>query len=323
MKALVTGATGFIGSHLVERLLYRGDEVSCLTRNPSHLRWLNGSRVKVIRGDCADPDLGRHIGEDFDWVFHLAGLTKTLDRTELYRVNGDGTANLGTMVAQMRRPPRLIYLSSVAAAGPSRDGHPLRESETPQPVSDYGRSKLDGEKALMGLGGTVPWVIVRAPVIYGPRDRGLLPFFQLAKRRIAVHLGGRRALSLCYVEDLVRGLQLAAERGNPGEIYYLAEGAPRTWREISDAIAEALGVRPLTIPLPSALLGVAAWASEGVARLTGMQPLVTRDKACEMRERYWVCDAGKARQDLGFATSTPLRTGTQRAVEWYTSCGWL
>ncbi|MFQ5960943.1 MAG: NAD-dependent epimerase/dehydratase family protein [Candidatus Methylomirabilales bacterium] len=323
MKALVTGATGFIGSHLVDCLLHRGDEVSCLTRNPSHLRWLNGSRVSVIRGDCADPDLGRHIGDDFDWVFHLAGLTKTLDRSEFYRTNGDGTANLATLLAQMRRAPRLIYLSSLAAAGPSRNGHPLREPETPQPVSDYGRSKLEGEKALTGLGGSIPWLIVRAPVIYGPRDRGLLPFFKLAKRGVAFRFGGRRDFSLCYVDDLVRGLQLAAERGRPGEIYYVAEEAPRSWKEIWDAIAEALGVRPLTIPLPTALLGVAAAASEGIARVTGTQPLLSRDKAREMREPYWVCDPAKAGQDLGFATTVPLRTGAQRAVDWYKSYGWL
>jgi nucleoside-diphosphate-sugar epimerase len=226
-------------------------------------------------------------------------------------------------LARSGQAPRLVYLSSLAAAGPSQDGHALRELEIPQPVSEYGRSKLEGEKALAGLGATVPWVIVRAPVIYGPRDRGLLPFFKLAKRGVAFRFGGRRDFSLCYVDDLVRGLHLAAERGRPGEIYYVAEEAPRSWEEIWDAIAEALGVHPLTIPLPPAVLGAAAWASEGIARLTGTQAFFTQDKAREMREPYWVCDPSKAGQDLSFATSIPLRTGTRRAVEWYKSYGWL
>ncbi|MEE8152591.1 MAG: NAD-dependent epimerase/dehydratase family protein [candidate division NC10 bacterium] len=323
MKALVTGATGFIGSHLVEYLIQRGDEVTCLARSRSRLRWLEGLQVRVIEGDCTDPDLGGRVHEDFDWIFHLAGLTKTLDRHEFYRVNGEGTANLAAILAKKRQPPRLVYLSSLAAAGPSKDGHPLRESDPPQPVSHYGRSKLEGEKALAGLGGALPWVIVRAPVIYGPRDRGLLVFFQLAKRRVAFRLGERRTVSLCEVQDLIRGLHLAADRGEAGEIYYVAEASPRSWDEISEAIAAALGVRPMTIPFPPPFLSALAWTWEGIARFTGIQPLLNRDKACEMQQPYWVCDPGKAARDLGFATSISLGTGTERAVEWYKSYGWL
>ena len=160
-------------------------------------------------------------------------------------------------------------------------------------------------------------------MIYGPRDRGLLPFFELAKRRVALRLGGKRIFSLCYIEDLVRGLYLAAERGKPGEIYYLAEATPRSWEEILDAIATALEVRTLMIPFPSALVGAAAWAWEGIARLTGAPPLLNRDKAYELRQRYWVCDPGKAARELGFTTSISLQTGTQRVVEWYQRYRWL
>ncbi len=323
VKALVTGATGFIGSHLVEYLLNRGDDVTCLARDPRRLRWLDPSRVKLIEGDCTDPNLSRRLREGFDSVFHLAGITKTLNRDEFFRVNGRGTGNLGAALVESGQASRLVYLSSLAAAGPSNDGHPLRESETPQPVSDYGRSKLDGEKALTTLGAPIPWVIVRAPIIYGPRDRDLLPFFKCAKRRVALSLGGRRTFSLCYVDDLVDGLHLAAERGRPGETYYVAESNPRSWNEIWEAIGEALGVRLHTISFPPALLGAAAWAWEGVARVTGVQPLLNRDKACEIREPHWVCDPGKAGRELGFTSSTPLRTGMQRVVEWYKRYGWL
>ncbi len=323
MKALVTGGTGFIGSHLVEYLLERGDEVTCLTRIRSRLRWLEGLQVKVVEGDCTDANLGELVHEDFDWVFHLAGLTKTLKPDEYYWVNGKGTVNLAAILAQRRRPPRLVYLSSLAAAGPSEDGHPLVERDPPQPVSHYGRSKLDGEKALTDLELAIPWVIIRAPVVYGPRDRDLLPFFKLAKRHVALRLGGKRFFSLCYVEDLVRGLHLAAEGGRPGEIYYLAEAVPRSWEEILDAITTALGVRTMIVPFPPALLGAAAWAWEGMARLTRLPPLLNRDKAYEMRQRYWVCDPEKAARELGFTTSIPLRTGTQRVVESYQRYRWL
>lgn len=323
VKALVTGATGFIGSHLVEYLLRRGDDVTCLARSRSRLRWLEGLQVRVIEGDCTDPELGGRIRENFDWVFHVAGLTKTSEYDEYYRVNGEGTANLVAILTQRTQPPRLVYLSSLAAAGPSQDGRPLREGDPPQPVSHYGRSKLEGERALEGLGAAIPWVIVRAPVIYGPRDRDLLVFFQLAKRRVALRLGGRRAFSLCYVDDLIRGLHLAAEHGRAREIYYLGEASPRSWEEISEAIAAAVGVRPMTVPVPPVLLAGAAWAWEGIARVAAVPPLLNRDKVREMRQRYWVCDPSKASQELGFTTSVPLHVGAQRAVAWYQSHGWL
>src|SRR3989304_37888 len=168
---------------------------------------------------------------------------------------------------------------------PGGDGVPLGEWPPPQPGSHDGRSKLQGEKALERVGGAIPWVIVRAPVIYGPRDRDLLVFYRLAKRRMAFRLRGRRAFSLCYVEDLIRGVTLAAERGRAQERYYLGEKSPRSWEEISQAIAAALGVRPMTVPVPSALLAGAAWAWEGIARLAGGPPLLHRDKACETQHR--------------------------------------
>ncbi len=323
VKALVTGATGFIGSHLVEYLLRQGDEVTCLARSQSRLRWLEGLPVRIIEGDCTDPDVDKRIDDDFDWVFHLAGLTNTLQVDEYYKVNGRGTANLGAILARRKRAPRLVYLSSLAAAGPSNAEQPVRESDPPKPVSHYGRSKLEGEKALAGLGPAIPWVIVRTPVIYGPRDQGLLFFYQLAKWRVAFRLGGRRFFSLCYVEDLVRGLHVAAEHAGSGEIYYIAESSPRSWEEISEAIAAALGVHPMTILFPPTLLPAAGWVWEGIARYTGIQPLLNRDKACELRQPYWICDPGKAARELGFTTAIPLSTGTQRVAEWYQRYGWL
>jgi nucleoside-diphosphate-sugar epimerase len=323
VKVLVTGGTGFIGSHLVEYLLHRGDEVICLVRSRRQLRWLEGLQIKVVEGDFTDADLGELVHEDFDAVFHMAGLINAVVPDEYYRVNGKGTANLVAILAKRRRSPRFVYLSSLAAAGPSEDGHPLREFEPPAPVSHYGRSKLEGEAAVKELGSDMPWVIIRAPVIYGPRDRGLLPFFQLAKWRVAPRLGGKRLYSLCYVEDLVRGLYLAAVQGMPREIYYLAEATPRSWTEILDAICRALGVRSVTPPFPSALVGAAAWAWEKIARLTGVPPLLNRDKSYELRQPYWVCDPGKAARELGFTTSIPLQTGMQRVVEWYRRHCWL
>lgn len=323
MKVLVTGGTGFIGSHLVEYLLKRGDEVTCLVRSRGRLRWLDPSRVKLVEGDCADPNLALKLQETFDWVFHLAGVTKSLWREEYYRVNGEGTANLVSALAGAGGSCRLVYLSSLAAAGPSERGAPLREGDPPRPVSHYGRSKLEGERALEQRGRSLPWVVLRAPVVYGPRDRDLLPFFQMAKRRVTFRLGGWRTYSLCYVEDLVRGLCLVAEKGEREGIYYCAEPRPRSWEEIWDGIAQALEVRPVTFPLPPALLVCGAWIWEGIARCTGAPPLLNRDKVEEMVGQHWACDPGKAERELGFAVTVPWEVGVRRVADWYQRHGWL
>ena len=182
MKALVTGATGFVGSHLAEALRRRGDEVTALVRSPAKAAALGPLGVRVLPGGLDDPDSLARAAEGQDVVFHVAGLVAARDEAEFLRVNRDGTAGLVAAAARAR-VGRFVYVSSMAAGGPADRGRPLTGTEPPNPVTAYGRSKLAGETAVKA--GSLPWVIMRPPTVYGPRDREVLKVFRMARWGVA------------------------------------------------------------------------------------------------------------------------------------------
>jgi nucleoside-diphosphate-sugar epimerase len=190
MKALVTGATGFIGSHLCEELAKRGYQVTCLVREKSNLKWIENIDLKLIVGDCKSIDSLFHAVTDIDYVFHLAGLTKACSKNDFFCANTEGTENLIKAVAEKNpKIKRFVYLSSLAAAGPSNNGSPLREDAEPRPVSSYGKSKLEGEKAVLKYKDLIPITILRPSAVYGPRDKDLFVFFKMLKKGIFPYWG--------------------------------------------------------------------------------------------------------------------------------------
>lgn len=203
-KALVTGANGFVGSHLVEALLHRGYRVRCLVRKTSNLRWLSGLNVEYVYCDIAEKDSLRDAVRGVDFVFHCAGLTKARNREEYFKANAEGTKNL-VEVCLKHNPElkRFVYVSSQAAVGPGSDEKPLNEEAPCRPVTHYGESKLEGEKIVLAYVSRLPITIVRPPAVYGPRDTDILGFFKVANSRFRVSFGlGQSFLSLVYVKDL-------------------------------------------------------------------------------------------------------------------------
>ena len=245
MQALVTGAAGFIGSHLVEALLQRGVQVRCLVRPTSHLKWLQGLPVEIIYGDCQEKDsLGPGV-KDVDLVFHLAGVTRALEAKTYFEVNALGTENLvQACLEHNTQLHKFIYVSSLAAAGPGRNGGKKKESDPCEPVSPYGRSKRRGEELALSQAHEFPLLILRPSAVYGPRDKAFLALFQCLSKRIKPSFSGEvRHLSLCSVQDLVGGLLLAAEtRTKSGEIFFLSDGQDYRMGEINDSIAQAMEV---------------------------------------------------------------------------------
>ena len=213
MKALVTGGTGFIGSHLTEALIRKGVQVRCLFRKTSDLKWLKGLPVEFVPGDCNDKTSLEEAVRGVDWVFHLAGATKAIKEETYFEVNGLGTENL--IHACLENNPRLqkfIYVSSQAAAGPSRNGSSKKELDPCEPVSFYGRSKRMGEESVLAHAHELPALILRPSAVYGPRDKDIFALFKCLSRRIKPCLTGRhQRLSLCYVQDIVQGMLLAVE----------------------------------------------------------------------------------------------------------------
>lgn len=325
MKALVTGANGFLGSHLAEELFRRGFAVRCLVRRPRGLGWIETLDVELVRGDCRDKAALGPAVEGVDYVFHLAGVISALSWEDYFQTNVVGTRNL--LETCLERNPglkRFIQVSSISAAGPSEKGRPLTEDDPNRPVSDYGRSKLASEEAVREFGGKLPFVIIRPPNIIGPRQKELLEAIRLLRKRIKPVIGtGEPQTSLCYVRDVVEALILASWKPEAdGRTYFLADPRPYAWTEITAAIQQALGLGHafLKVPYPAQLL--AASVSEAAARLTGRPPRLTRMSVLSARKYYWIYDGSRIKQELGFATSTGLREAIQETIAWHKEHGW-
>jgi dihydroflavonol-4-reductase len=318
MRVLVTGGTGFLGSHLVESLLEDpGCDVFALVRDPSKPRWLTGIEgVRFLAGDLGSlPGLPAGL----DCVFHLAGLTKTLRPSEYYTVNRDGTANLLRALEPQSGRLRFVHLSSLAAVGPSSPGRSVREDDPPRPVSPYGESKLEAESEVLKYEDRFSVVLLRAAAIYGPRDEDFLEFFRWIKRGIKPVLGRRKVLSLLYVRDAVRACRLAADPGLPsGEIFNIADPQPCGWEDIGGVAASLLGKNPVPIRLPMWSAYLASVASEGVGRLLGCgKSLINVSKIQQMKPDGWVADVRKARRELRFETVFSLEQGLGETIAWY------
>ena len=326
LKALVTGGTGFIGSHLTEALIRKGVQVRCLVRKTSDGKWLKDLPIEFVPGDCNDKTSLKEAVRGVDWVFHLAGATKAIKKETYFEVNGRGTENLiHACLENNPRPQKFIYVSSQAAAGPSRNGSDKKELDPCDPVSFYGRSKRMGEESVLAHTHELPAVILRPSAVYGPRDKDVFALFKCLSRRIKPCLTGRRQrLSLCYVQDIVQGILLAAEtQGKSGEIFFLSDGNDYRIEEIGDIFAHAMGITALRIRVPGRMVTGIARFSEVLSQLSGRPFLLNKDKAEEIAQKEWVCDITKAKTFLGFEPRVPLPEGAGLTFEWYKKEKWL
>lgn len=319
MKALITGASGFIGGHLAEGLCRRGYDVFCLVRKTSLVSHLRHLPAGLISGDLTDADSLCAAVQSMDHVFHLAGVITSLDRREYEAVNVQGTENL--VRAVLRKAPglkRFVFVSSISAAGPSPADRALSEIDEPQPVSEYGRSKLAAERIVLNAGSKLPVTVVRPPNVLGPRQRELQESIRMIRRRIVPALGnGRPQTSLADVDDIVEALVLSAE--NPravGETYFITDGKAYAWREIVATTIRELGLRPPFLRLPFAIQYAASWIEERTASRRGRRPRLTREQVLAVRNCYWIYDGTKIRRQLGFRPVWDMPSSIRRTVDW-------
>jgi len=327
VRLLVTGASGFLGSHVAERLAKEGHEVRALLRSTSNRAFLAGFPHDEALGDVTDVGSLHSAVSGVDAVVHTAGLVKARNEADFQAVNTGGTAKLLASIEdaapEMRR---FVYVSSLAAHGPSEDGAPRPVDAPPNPISAYGRSKLAGERIIRSSSIASRSVIFRPPVIYGPRDPGLAPFFRLAKWRVApLLMGGRNRISIVYVGDIARAIvQAATAEGDvAGKTYCPEDGHIYSWRDMLSAVEEAVGRRALRISTPRWAYAAAAVASEAFGAVTRRAVSLTRDKVREMAQRHWVCSSGGLRRDLGWAPIVSIREGAQLTGDWYHKRGWI
>ncbi len=336
MRVLVTGATGFIGRHLVRHLSDKGYHVVCLYRTPDRAQPLKELNVELVQGTLQDPaSWQQHLGQ-VDVVFHLAGVVKTFSRRHFEQVNVQGTRQLLQAAARGDRVPGVVLVSSLAAAGPSPVDRLRCESEPPRPVSVYGRSKRAAEQEASRWADRVPITVVRPPIVFGPEDRDVLEMFRPVAR-FGIHMVPTLSvprMSLVHVEDLVRALVAAARQGRristcpeedqfAGFYFVAAEEHPR-YDQLGRMIAQALGRRRvLVLRVPGAVTWLAALGAESVARLRRRPQIFNLDKAREARAGSWTCDPSRAVEQLQWHPLAPLQQRLEQTIQWYRERGWL
>jgi nucleoside-diphosphate-sugar epimerase len=333
---LVTGASGFIGRHLVHRLIERGCRVSCLVRATSDTDELRAAGVQLVIGDVTDrADMGRILAaSQAKIVFHLAGLLKALHSDDFLRVNAGGVESVAAACADCAEPPVLVVVSSLAAAGPSAEDRPGVESDPPMPVSAYGRSKLAAERTVARYAGRVPITIVRPPIVFGAGDRAVLEMFRpIARWGLHVVPGRKqRRFSLIHVADLVEGLLLVAEKGerhcpegSPGRgVYFFSTDDHPTYAQLGEAIAAALGKKHVTIiRLPGPLVQGIGLCGDAMTWIRRRPAWLNSDKMTEALAGSWMCSSAKARTDLGWYPAVALADRLRETAQGYRQAGWL
>jgi nucleoside-diphosphate-sugar epimerase len=320
-RVLITGATGFVGGHLAERLTAEGWEVRALVRPTSDTARLRRLGADLRTGSLGDREAVERAAQGVEVVYHLAAVTGLRADTDFHRANVEGTRSVVEAV-RGARPRRLVYLSSYAACGPSWPERPRAPGDPPAPLTAYGRTKLAGEEIVNGLDGGVQTLTLRAPAVYGPGDHAFLPYFRLVRMGLApAPAGGEQRFQMLYVADLARALMAAAD-AEPGT-YPVAGPGEYLWKEIVAEMAAALGRRPLSIPLPPLLVRSAAAATQAIGSWLGRGVVFNREKAEEMLAPSWTCDLSGSDALLAAADATPLATGIAETVRWYTRQGWL
>lgn len=330
--ALLTGASGFVGGELAGLLLESGYKVRALVRSHSPTEHLKG--VELVRGSLQDAASLEKALQGITHVFHVAGVTNAASEAIFLTHNALGTATLAEAALKLTRQKQLnlskfVLISSLAASGPSVPGGNRRESDRPEPVSAYGRSKLEGEKRLLAYAHSLPIAIVRPPMVYGPRDTQFLFLVKTVARRLAPRLprsttSPTKFYSTVHVKDLCHGILLAAEHPGPsGEIYFVCGDDVVSDREIFEVMSQSLQVRTMSVPIPRVFLQAAAFGSECLRRVTGRPQAISRDRLNEILPDAWTCTNQKAKDQLGFKPQHTFREGMPEIIDWYRSSGWI
>ena len=331
MKILITGASGFIGSFIVEEALRRGFETWAAMRKSSSREYLQDERIHFIELNLSSKaqlveQLRPH---QFDYVVHAAGVTKCLNKQDFRRINTEGTKHLVDAILELQMPiNRFIYLSSLSIFGAIKEQQPyeeIKETDTPQPNTEYGRSKLEAEKYLESVSSRVPYIILRPTGVYGPREKDYFIMAKSIKQHSDFAVGYQRQdITFVYVKDVVQAVFLALEKGENGRKYFLSDGQVYQSTTFSDLIHEELG-RPwwIRITAPVWVLRIITFVGEYVGQMTGKVTALNNDKYNILKQRNWRCDIQPAINELGYQPTYNLEQGVKETIQWYKDNGWL
>lgn len=337
-RILVTGATGFIGSFIVEEALNKGMEVWAAVRKTSSLEYLRDSRIHRIELNLSSEDDLKNQLKDhpFDYVVHAAGVTKCIHQEDFYRINTEGTKNLVNAIRTLKMPlKRFVYLSSLSIFGPIREQQPyqeITEADTPQPNTAYGKSKLLAEQFLDSINESLkadeepfPYVILRPTGVYGPREKDYFLMAKSIKGHSDFSVGYKQQdITFVYVQDVVQAVFLAIDYGKTGRKYFLSDGQVYQSSTFSNLIHQALG-RPwwIRIKAPIWILRIVTFFGEHIGRMTGKITALNNDKYHILKQRNWRCDIQPAIDELGYHPEYPLELGVPQTIRWYKENKWL
>ena len=331
MKILITGASGFIGSFIVEEALKRGFETWAAVRKSSSRDYLQDERIKFIELNLSSKEqlVEQLRDKGFDYVVHAAGVTKCLNKADFHRINTEGTKNLVDAILEVKMPlKRLVFVSSLSIFGAIREQQPyeeIRETDTPQPNTAYGKSKLAAEQYLESLGNRVPYIILRPTGVYGPREKDYFIMAKSIKGHSDFAVGFKRQdITFVYVQDVVQAVFLALEKGQTGRKFFLSDGKVYQSATFSNLIHEELG-RPwwIRITAPVWVLRIVTFLGEYIGRMTGKVTALNNDKYNILRQRNWRCDIQPAINELGYHPQYDLERGVKETIQWYKANGWL
>jgi nucleoside-diphosphate-sugar epimerase len=318
----LTGGSGFVGSHAARIFLGHGWRVRALVRWPERVGLLPAG-VEVVRGDLTDASVYRDRLKDCQAVLHCAGATSAPSLADFRRVNVEGTEALVRAAATACPDAVFVHVSSQAASGPSRDGRPVMETDRPEPVSWYGRSKLEGELAV-ARHFPGPWSVVRPSVVYGAGDPGLLQMFTVVARGVApIPAGGRGRVQLLAVEDLARVLFAAAQRPDLRGRSGFAAGDTVSMGDLVREIAALRTPRARTVSVPGRAIRFLGVVESIRAMVTATSRPFSRDKVRDMLQGDWLCDAEPFLRDLRVEARIRWREGIRRTCRWYVDARWL
>jgi nucleoside-diphosphate-sugar epimerase len=323
VKILITGATGFIGRHLVKALKNEGRSIKCLIRKSSQIDFLKELNAEIVYGDLRDKDSLKKALIETDIIYNVAGEVFALDAGNYYSVNVSGVNNL-LEACSNGSVRKLIHLSSSSATGPNpvRD-LPVNENSPCCPITPYGKSKLEGEKIVKELSRSykVPTVVIRPPLVYGPgvsESSRVLMFLKLIHNGMFKIIGdGNNFVSLCYIDNLIHGMLLAEkENRSAGETYFLADARPYTINQIASTIATELG-KELPLPhMPFFAANILSFVLPIFSKPFGVTSPLTRNTIKELTSN-WFVDIKKAQLELGYRPIVELKEGVKKTVEWF------
>ena len=324
--SVVTGSSGFVGSHLVDFLLEKGDEVHCIVRKSSNLKWLNGKNVTIHDSGLFDKDGLEKILKVVDYLYHVAGVVKAKNEDGYYQGNVETTRNLLDAVVEVApNIKRVLIVSSLTASGPSTLDNPNNEDTTTAPITTYGRSKVAQEELTKSYMDKLPITIVRPPAIFGERDTEIYLVFKTYKQGLMTLVGfNRKEVSIIYVKDLVHGIYLAATKEvAKGETYFISSKEFYNWPQIGEVIHKAMGKGAINLRLPHFLVYTVATFAQFFSMFSSKPATFNLEKAKDFVQEAWTCDTKKSQKDLGFVEKYSLEEGMKNTIDWYKKEKWL